>query len=364
MAWSVTLLEVSRNTGAYLPNYKNLRELWWNQVEERNISLIYQIVEGSVCPKLTRLLLNLNKLQSTSYCPSESELNIFRLLYAELLGRMKPGQTPGEPAVSVYFNGVKLDFSRQFDDYAFGQRLVDVHRHNLKNGLTVNECRTVFCVDYPHLPDELFEPENLADERHFGPLRFASLYPGILEVVLDNSISMKAICSEEQFIRFLKSFQALVSLKLTHTGFSDHLYSRLVDEVHSLRTLDCFLLIEPKLTQQRINLRFLDSLFYLRHLRSNLVTQMMMFDLIQRQPIGAGYEFEFCQEGLGDLFVCAILRIEDDGSSKQWFLRVGRQRFGEERSSQIYQSICSFPDLQSYFLCTSNAVVSAHWLRD
>lgn len=362
----MTILEIGRNSGAYLPNYKNVKEIRWNQIEERNIPIIYQLVEGSICPKLIRLLLNLSKLRSTSYEPNEHELNLFRQLYNELQGRMRPSGARAEPAVTVYFNYVKIDFRRDFDEYRFGQRLAAVHRDNAMDGLSVLECRTVYCAEYTNLPNVLFEPDNLANERHFGLFFFSYLYPNIREVVLDYSLSRRTgVCSEDRFVHFLKTCKALVSLRLQHTGFSDDLYNRLATgEVASLHTLNTFLLVEPKLTQQFINEHFLDSLPYLRHIRTNLATKKVMLELVERAPIGAGYEFEFSQEGLGDLYVVAIIRKENTESLPLYNLRVGRRRARETNLVTIYNKNHDPYELKNYFDCISNKVVSSHWLRD
>ena len=376
VAWSVRSLETDENTGTYLAGYTMLKELRWNQIKRHNFLVIYQIVEGNVCPKLKRLFLNLASLDSTGYAPTTIELDTFRQLYAELQGRMRPAKNQTEPAITVFFNDVQLDFNRFFNDYAFGQRLADLHLYNLANDPpAVSDHRSVTRVDYLKLPIAFFE----LNRREFNLEQFAQLYQNIRVVVLNRVTNEEQTIEAEQFVRFLKSCTALVVLDILHSLFPAALYTRLAKEVKSLSTLGRFVLMEPYEFKHSINVRFLNALPYLRQLRTNLATRQTMFELAERMSIGAVYKFEFCH--LLTDYICRIERLNDVNVvslkpqsqfqsrfqfKSRWSLLVQRRtrESGTKKSiiSELYRQTSSFTYLKNYFLCRPNLLVSEHWL--
>ena len=357
------MLETDLNTGPYLAAYSNLKDLRWNQIKPHNFQSIYQIVQGNICPKLERLFLAPAKLECCSFTPEPGELEILRQLYAELKGRMQPAKQRAEPAIRVFFNDVRLDFGRSFEDYGFGQSLVDVHRYNLAlDPLAIIDCRSVSRVNCLRLPDSLFEP----NERQFSLVEFAHLYRNVRVVVLDQRNNEGRTIEATQFIRFLKSCKALVTLQMVHSRFPADLYTRLADEVESVGTLDRFVLFESEHFDAEINVRFLNSLAYLRHLRTNLATRPTMFELIETMRVGAVFEFEFSRAALNDhYYVCLIERLDsDEANEPRWNLLVQRQTRPQQQASvaELYRRTSDLTDLKNYFLCQPNLLVSAHWL--
>lgn len=339
--------------------FKNLTELVCDEIRQSDLDLHLMLAKGEVSPKLKRLHLNTNRLESTDYEPAEGRLNVLRCLYEHLT-------TEGiKEGLQVFVNGVRISLDRAIADYRFEDKLITVHHRHVTDGIGVDSCRSIFHCEYLDLLETFAElkpahgePERIA--QHFGFAKFAELY-NIRSVYLDNSNRGELELEEETFLVFLENCRSLVELRIICSGFSSMAYRQL-SSVKSCLTLNTFVLTEPAGFPKRIRFEFIAPLRYLRHFHTNVADRATMIELVSGMETFAEYRFRFCGDQFSrNCYNCKVRKVAGD----QFELFTEKQNLNDASVKQVlHEETVSLDQLKAYFSNESHSHLTAHWLDE
>lgn len=342
---------------------ENLEFMKWNHLQEFHLVSILEYALGQR-GKLKNLHCNLDLFKSPTQPTDPKRLRVLRNLY-----NLLKSEGVSSEKLGIAFNGVHLDLEElEFEDYEFDRTPIEYHHHNaVENDLAMAPCRNVSRVDYLQLFDKHFDPELTGNEMPDG-LRinleaFATIYPNVREVNLDLGSDLSQRIGEDPFIHFLMHCRALTTLRLNCCQFTATFYDRLTERVASVRTLDQLTLCEPNRFPEPINVRFLDSLIYLRHLQTNLATRRTMLRLIKRMAVESEFMFGFWEPDHGADFYCCLVKRLDRAVKYCWSLSVEKRNFDDQKfRRELYCKVLSLGQLEDYFERAENATITAHWL--
>ena len=281
---SILFLSVDREaSGEHLARFSDLQVLVCNQTERVNQTVLSQFVSGQL-GQLTRLRLNLAKLQVTEYQPTADQIHFFRQLYNGLTGNLEQDGFVFDQiksGLAIYFHEVGLDLGRlQFDDYHFDQTLVQMHSHNrVTNQLNLLPCVSTSTCDYIKVL-AYFEPG--IDDRF---QHFAELYPNVRQVSItpihwDEREGLRPLIKPDEVRSFLASCRSCMSLNFTYTGLLPDFFSQL-HTIPSCSLVNSISIFESdRDLTQRIDLNFLTNFEFLQLFETNTVTREQMLQLL------------------------------------------------------------------------------------
>lgn len=289
--------------------FSKLRDLVVEDIEHSDLEAILQITYQK---QLKRLYLYLGGVTRIDFQPDKNQLKFLKLLYARLRARelIKPAdrfreliaKTDDEEfKVDFFFNGVKLDFEQEFDDYQFGEKLINVHHRNVvTQAKLVTKCRSVEEVDYLSLFEEFFEtktnPPEKCKERvrlSFKFWKLVQIYPCIQCIRLINR-DMEPL-DPDLFIEVLKHSRAIRELHIRGSRFPATLYDRLADISCIKYTLVTLVHSDSYSYDLRLNYRRLltDVFKHLTTFWTSHATRRVMLELIEQVPRIRNWVFRF-----------------------------------------------------------------------
>lgn len=227
-------LEIDQDPNKKLLKFRHLQTLICNEIAKIDFEILDKFVRREV-GLLNELHCNLARLTSTSYQPLPSELARLKLLFQTLERYHYPrdlrtfqNDVRLKVKVELYLHGVKMKFDKKFENYRFGEKLLEVHYHNLaNNGFRLAACTSVTMVDY--LP---LVPHSMSIDGRFGTsdsraLHFGQLYPNIQRVHL---CRQSECFSPEDYYWFLDGCVSLRELKICRAGFNGRFYEELCEK--------------------------------------------------------------------------------------------------------------------------------------
>lgn len=320
----VKYLEIDQDPNRRLLKFRHLQTLVCNEICQIDLEVLDKFVRREV-GLLSELHCNLARLTCTSYQPLPAELAHLKLLFQTLERYHYPrdlrtfqNDVRLKVKVELFIHAVKVKFDRSFENYRFGERLIEMHWHNLvNNGFRLIACPTVTKVDYLPLVPLSMSIDGLFGTSDLRALHFGQLYPNLQSVYL---CRQNECFSPEDFYWFLDGCIALRELKISRSGFGQRFYEELC-ELKSVQTLTEFYLIEGIEYNERLNFDFVQNLRHLRLFGTNVATKSVMIKLVERMRPLSSFDFQFLKPS--ENFYCEC--IVEKRSTSQLELILGQR---------------------------------------
>ena len=310
-------------------------------------------------PLLERATFNLGNLSSTSDRPTETQFEHFRLLFNHLKTQKI------KPQLQLFLNHVRIDEALpavQFDDLKLNEPLVFCHLHNYHQNRSLLQqslLHTAFYLDVLATFGQL-RLSSSTSEKIYGFVQFARQFPQIRVVTLDNRpLDQRAKIDSSLFLKFLSELRGLQKLEIFHAEFQNDFY-QCMHRLDCLRTLTTLVIVERfNKFHMRIDFGFLNTIIYLESFCTNLVSSVVMPDLIAKMRVGAQYMFAYENKEIDPNFnQVAISKLDF------WrFEIILDLRIKKKASKPLKRQYFEFDDLSrtNEFLLSQNL---HHWLDD
>ena len=282
----------------FVPPYEfleSLKVLVCHKIELFNPAILSSFVSGQF-GQLTELHCNTTKFHHNNQVPSPGQLQVLRRFYA-ILQTAVPDRNEADvnirneddagPAakntvshriragLAIFFNSVKLDLRKRFDEYQFHQLLWSMHLHNIKtNRLTVIPSRTVLCCDFI---DMLLFCLGIRDKEFFRP--FVQCYPNVQVVTVFVGPRLQFKIGSGAFSMFFAACRGLLCLAFRETRLKTGFYEQL-SRMNCCRSLTHLTIDEKTALDSELDFAFLANFPSLIAFETNVMSKERMVDCL------------------------------------------------------------------------------------